>query len=162
MSEHMKCIDPTTRWTWAPPAAPDTVFEYEAATGPVLMKLAEFYLTRVTRVTNIDIPGVGDFDEWVRPDPLHPTAQDHPSVEWSKVLPVNLSNALVDKIVEVSNLNKRDRRDSRSPSGQQPSQTSTTAETQDASAPDGSVHGGKTPPKQDGSGSAPKRKAGSR
>lgn len=156
MSEQvfLKCIDPAARWTWIHPVHPSIRFEYKALAGPTISRdIAARYLNGcVTRAWCVDIPGTGPVEEW--------SIEAGPAVEWSKILPSDVSNALFLAIANVSSLSADDERDSRSPSGQQPSRIDTTAT--DAGAPAGSAHDGKTAPKPAGPRSAPKRQAGSR
>jgi hypothetical protein len=154
MGEYMKCVDPGQRWIWQHPKNPAVRFEYKALAGPTLTRdLGARYLNAcITRAWHVSLPGVGNVDEW--------TIEAGPAVEWSKILPSTVANALFLSIAAVSQLTEDDERDSGSPSGPQPSQNSTTAT--DAGAPAGSAHDGRTPQKPAGPRSAPKRKAGSR
>lgn len=154
MSEYMKCIDPKQRWTWQHPEYPETSFEYKALAGPLLSRdIGARYLNAcITRATNVDIPGIGPVSLW--------DAVTGPAVEWAAILPADVSNALFLAIAGVSQLSADESRDSRSPSGAAPSPTSTDAT--DAGGSSGSVPDGRTTPQKAGSGSAPRRKAGSR
>ncbi len=153
MSEYMKCIDPAARWIWQHPRIAGCRFEYKALAGPTMTReLGARYLNNcITRAWGVDIPGIGPVDEW--------TSAAGPAVEWAAVLPAAVANALFLAIAAVSQLTEDEDRDSRLPSGHQPSQTSTTAT--DAGAPAGSAHDGMTTPRKAGGGSG-KRRAGSR
>ena len=153
MSEYMKCIDPGQRWIWQHPENPAVRFEYKALAGPTLTRdLGARYLNGcITRAWHITLPGVGNVDEW--------TIETGPAVDWAKVLPSPVGNALFLAIATVSQLSEEEDRDSLPPSGQPSSQKTTTATP--AGAPAGSVLGGKTPPKPAGNASA-RPKAGAR
>jgi len=153
MTEYMRCIDPATRWTWQHPTIPGCRFEYRALAGPTMTRdLGARYLNNcITRAWGVDIPGIGPVDEW--------NVEKGPAVEWSAILPAAVANAVFLAIAAVSQLTEDDERDSRSPSGHQPSQSATTAT--DAGVPAGSAHDGMTTPRKAGSGSA-QRKAGTR
>ena len=153
MGEYMKCINPETRWIWQHPRIKSCRFEYKALAGPTMTReLGARYLNAcITRAWGVDIPGIGPTDEW--------SIEAGPAVEWAAVLPAAVANALFLSIAAVSQLTDDEDRDSRSPSGQPPSQNDTPAK--DVDGPAGSAHDGTTPPKKAGSGSA-KRKAGSR
>ena len=151
MSEYMKLIDPGQRWIWTHPALPDVRFEYKALAGPTLTRdLARRYLDGcITRAWCVEIPGVGPVDEW--------SAEAGPAVEWSKVLPSDVANALFLAVAAVSRLTPDESRDSRSPSGLESTGKTTTAIDAGITAPDGSAHDGKTKQTKAGNGSAPKR-----
>lgn len=153
MGEYMKCINPETRWIWQHPRIKSCRFEYKALAGPTMTReLGARYLNAcITRAWGVDIPGIGPTDEW--------SIEAGPAVEWAAVLPAAVANALFLSIAAVSQLTDDEDRDSQPPSGQPPSQTSTTATDADELA--GSAHDGKTPQKRDGAGLA-KRKAASR
>ncbi len=156
MSEYMKCIDPGQRWIWQHPENPAVRFEYKALAGPTLTRdLGARYLNGcITRAWHVSLPGVGNVDEW--------TIEAGPTVDWAKVLPSPVGNALFLAIAAVSQLTEEEDRDSLPPSGQPSSQKTTTATP--AGAPAGSVLDGKTPSKPvgNGSGTKPRPRAGAR
>jgi hypothetical protein len=134
---YLKLIDPAARWTWTHPADPDVRFIYRALSGPVLDRdLGRRYLDAcIEEAFNVDIPGVGPVAHWTR--------ETGPAVEWSKVLPSDVANALFLEVGRVSILTPEEERDSSSPSGQ-PS-TPTRSNAADAHAGNtGSVHDGRT------------------
>ena len=142
MGEFMKCIDPAKRWIWQHPEMPQVRFEYRALAGPTFTRdLGARYLNDcITRAWHVSIAGA-DYEEW--------SIETGPPVEWSKVLPADVANAVFLAIAAVSSLSTGEQRDSSSPSGPPSGAASTTAP--DAGVPAGSVHDGVTSPRPDGS-----------
>lgn len=142
---YLKCIDPQARWVWQHPEMPDVRFEYRALSGPTLTRdIAARYLNDcITAAWHVSIGGV-DYDEW--------RIETGPPVDWARVLPSDVANAVFVAIAAVSSLSAGDERDSRLPSGPPNGMQHTTAH--DAAGPDGYAPGGETRQRQDGSASA--------
>lgn len=155
MGEFLKCIDPERRWIWQHPEMPAVRFEYKALAGPTFTRdLGARYLNDcITRAWCVSVDGV-DYEEW--------NSETDSAVEWSRVLPTPVANALFLAVALVSSLDDGEQRDSPTPSGQPSLQETTTAT--DAGGPAGSAHDGKTPARRAGNGSAkaPKHSAGRR
>lgn len=134
--EYLKLIDPAARYTWEHPTVPGVRFVFRALAGPTLDRdIARRYLDAcIVEAFRVDIPGVGPVEHW--------TLEAGPPVEWSRVLPADVANALFLAITRVSVLLPEDDLDSRSPSGQPMPETPTTAPA--APARGGSVHDGRT------------------
>ena len=146
-----KCIDPTQTWFWTQPDNPKVVFEYRALTGAQsTRKLAGDGVNRcIVSVTNMLVPKIGYFPKW--------EITKGPAINWDNILRPDVATTLWTRIMLVSRLAEDEKRDSRSPSGQESTGKTTTATDAEITAPDGSVHDGRTKQTKAGNGSAPKR-----